>query len=70
MIVGFARYSQSDAFAILRHEQALFRWMVASSILGAALGGLLVGLMSTSLLMTLLGAILLISAIKTFKHKH
>lgn len=70
MIVGFARYSQSDAFAILRHEQALFRWMVASSILGAAVGGLLVGLMSTSLLMTLLGAILLISAIKTFKHKH
>jgi uncharacterized membrane protein YfcA len=70
MVVGFARYSRSDAFAILRHEQVLFRWMVAGSILGAAVGGLLTGLMPTPLLMTLLGVILLISAIKTFKHTH
>lgn len=70
MLVGFARYTRSDAFAILRHEQTLFRWMVLGSILGAALGGLLLGLMPTGLLMTLLGFVLLISSIKTFQHAH
>jgi uncharacterized membrane protein YfcA len=68
MIVGFARYSRSGAFTVLRQEQSLFRWMVAGSILGAALGGLLLGLMPTQWLMTLLGIVLLVSAIKTFKH--
>jgi len=70
MIVGFARYTQSDAFAILRHEQPLFRWMAAGSILGAALGGLLLGLIPTQVLLTLLGIILLVSAVKTFQHAH
>lgn len=70
MIVGFARYTRSDAFAVLRHEQCLFRWMVAGSILGAAVGGLLLGLMPTNMLMTILGLILLISAVKTFQHAH
>lgn len=70
MIVGFARYTRSEAILILRKEQPLFRWMVAGSILGAAIGGLLLGLMPTKLLMTLLGLILLISAVKAFKHGH
>lgn len=70
MIVGFARYTRSDAFAILRQEQPLFRWMAAGSILGAALGGLLLGLVPTRLLLTLLGVVLLVSAIKTFQHAH
>ena len=70
MIVGFARYTRSDAFSVLRHEQCLFRWMVAGSILGAAVGGLLLGFIPTNLLMTLLGLVLLISAVKTFQHAH
>lgn len=70
MIVGFARYSSSDAFDVLRREQPLFRWMVAGSILGAGLGGLLLGMMPTRLLMAGLGCILLISAVKTFRHAH
>lgn len=70
MIVGFARYSQSNAFAILRQESSLFRWMAAGSILGSAIGGLLLGLVPTHALMLLLGIILLISAIKTFQHAH
>ena len=68
MIVGISRYSSSDAFDVLRREQPLFRWMVAGSILGAGIGGLLLGLMPTRLLMAGLGGILLISAIKTFRH--
>jgi uncharacterized membrane protein YfcA len=70
MIVGFARYSSSDAFNVLRREQPLFRWMVVGSILGAGLGGLLLGMMPTRLLMAGLGGILLISAVKTFRHAH
>jgi uncharacterized membrane protein YfcA len=70
MVVGFARYSRSDAFAVLQQERLLFRWMAAGSVLGTALGGLLLGLIPTNLLMTLLGVILLISAYQTFQHAH
>lgn len=68
MIVGFARYSSSDAFAVLREEHRLCRWMAAGSILGAGLGGLLLGLVPSRLLISILGVILLISAVKTFQH--
>lgn len=70
MIVGFARYSRADAFKVLREEKPLMGWMVAGSILGAALGGLLLGLVSTGWLMGLLGIVLLVSAIKIFQHAH
>ena len=70
MIVGFSRYSSSNAFAVLRQERLLFRWMVAGSILGAGLGVLLLGIMSPRLLISILGVILLISAIKVFQHAH
>lgn len=70
MIVGFARYTQADAFAVLRQERPLMRWMVAGSILGAAVGGMLLGLVPTRLLLGLLGVVLLLSAIKTFQHAH
>ncbi len=68
MIVGFARYSRSSAFAVLRRESCLLRWMAVGSVVGAALGGLLVGLLPTQWLMGLLGLILLVSAIKIFQH--
>ncbi len=70
MLVGFARYSRSDAFSVLGQERHLFYWMAAGSILGAALGSLLLGLAPAELLLTLLGAILLASAVKTFQHTH
>lgn len=68
MIVGFSRYTNADAFQILKKERPLFVWMVIGSVIGAAIGGLLVGLFPVKALMTLLAVILLISAIKTFKH--
>jgi uncharacterized membrane protein YfcA len=70
MIVGFARYSQSGSFSIIKKEQNLFRWMVVGSIIGAALGGLMLGLFPTRVLMGLLGVILFVSAVKTFQHAH
>lgn len=68
MTVGFARYTSADAFTVLKQERPLLKAMAVGSILGAALGGMLLGLVPTHLLMTLLGVVLLISAIKTFQH--
>lgn len=68
MLVGFARYSGLDAFAVLREERALFRWMAAGSVVGAGLGGMMLGWIPSHLLTSLLGVILLISAVKVFRH--
>lgn len=70
MLVGFARYRDSGAFAVLQREQILFRWMAIGSILGAAIGGALLGLVPTDYLVSALGVILLISAYKTWRHAH
>lgn len=68
MIAGFTRYTRSDSFAILRTEQSLFGWMAVGSICGAAIGGLLLGIIPTQVLLLLLGVVLLVSAVKTFQH--
>lgn len=68
MIVSFSRYTQSNAFQILYRERKLFNWMAIGSILGAMIGGLLLGLVSAQWLTSLLSVILLISAVKTFQH--
>lgn len=68
MIVGFARYSRSSAFMVIKQEKSLFLWMAIGSIIGTGLGGMLLGQVLTRLLMVLLGVILLVSAVKTFRH--
>lgn len=68
MIVGFARYRQSNAFEVLTAERTLLSWMSVGSVIGAALGGLALSLVPTHLLTAGLGGILLISAVKTFSH--
>jgi uncharacterized membrane protein YfcA len=68
MVVGFARYSRSEAFSVLMRERHLFGFMLAGSVLGAGVGALLLGVVSSRVLMALLGIVLLISAIKVFQH--
>lgn len=48
----------------------LLGWMAAGSVLGAALGGMLVGRAPTQWLLGLLGVVLLVSASKTVQHAH
>lgn len=68
MLVGLMRYRGSNAFAVLAQERRLFLWMMAGSLLGACLGAMMLDVVPTHRLIELLGAVLLISAVKTFKY--
>lgn len=68
MLVGFVRYRESNAFAVLEDERPLLIWMAAGSIVGAALGGLVLGLVPSTWLLTALALVLLVSAVKVFQH--
>lgn len=69
MVVAFARYSQDQAFGILRTHKAFVLTMAVGSIAGAAIGGQLLGVISASVLLPGLAVILVISAIKVWRHK-
>jgi uncharacterized membrane protein YfcA len=69
MLVGFARYSRDQSFQVLRHNRSFLLVMAIGSIVGTFIGGRLLGLVSTSVLLPLLAAILTISAVKVWRHK-
>jgi uncharacterized membrane protein YfcA len=68
MIVGFTRYSRDQSFVVIRHEWRFLAWMAAGSIVGAFLGGRLLGRVSERFLLPMLTAILVISAVKVWRH--
>jgi len=67
MIVAFYRYSQSGAITLFKRETSFIVSMAVGSIAGTAIGGQLIGYIPSNILVLLLGSILFISAIKTFK---
>ncbi|HOT13172.1 MAG TPA: sulfite exporter TauE/SafE family protein [Bacteroidales bacterium] len=69
MIVAFYRYTQSGAIEIFKREKKFLLWMIAGSIIGSGIGGRLIGIIPSNILVLVLGGILLVSAIKTFKKK-
>ena len=69
MLVGFARYSREQSFSVLRRNRAFFLVMAAGSILGTFIGGLLFGLVLSVVLLPLLVAVLLLSAVKVWRHE-
>jgi len=69
MIVGFARYSRDRSFAVLRQNQSFVVVMALGSIVGTFIGGRLVGMAPSAILLPLLAAILIISAIKIWRHE-
>ncbi len=69
MLVGFARYSRDDAFTVLRRHRGFVLTLAAGSITGALLGALLLGVVPASILLPLLAAVLVIAAIKVWRHK-
>ncbi|MFJ6392403.1 sulfite exporter TauE/SafE family protein [Streptomyces sp. NPDC091972] len=68
MLVAFARYSRDGSFAVLGANRRFALVMIAGSIAGAALGGLLLGVFPELVLIPVLSVILLVSAVKLARH--
>lgn len=69
MLVGFARYSHDSAFAILSRNRGFVLVMAAGSIIGSFIGAGLLGIIPSSVLLPALALILLVSAMKVWRHK-
>lgn len=69
MLVGFARYSRDQAFTVLRGNWSFVFAMGVGSILGTFVGGRLVRIVPTTVLLPLLAAILVVSAFKVWRHR-
>jgi uncharacterized membrane protein YfcA len=69
MIVGFMRYSRDQSFSVIRAKYRFLLVMAMGSIVGAFIGGRLLGMVPTALLLPILTAILLISAVKVWCHE-
>lgn len=69
MLVGFARYSRDRSFIVLRQNLPFVLAMALGSIAGAFIGGLLLGIVPGTVLLPLLAVILLVSAIKVWRHR-
>jgi uncharacterized membrane protein YfcA len=69
MLVGFARYSRDRSFTVLGENRRFLLVMAAGSIAGSFIGGRLLGLLPSSVLLPLLAVILLLSAAKVWRHK-
>lgn len=68
MIVGFTRYSRDQSFSVIGRNRVFLLMMAAGSVAGTFLGGQLLGLISGSVLLPGLALILMVSAVKVWKH--
>lgn len=68
MLVGFSRYTQDPSIATLGRNKSFAIMMALGSILGAFIGGRLLGIVPDVVLLPMLACILLISAVKVWKH--
>ena len=68
MLVGFARYSRDQSFTVLRDNTGFVAVMALGSVFGSFLGGQLLGIVPAVILIPLLVVILLLSAVKVWRH--
>ncbi|MEU5639695.1 sulfite exporter TauE/SafE family protein [Streptomyces milbemycinicus] len=68
MLVAFARYSRDGSFAVLGANLRFAAIMIAGSVTGAVLGGLLLGVIPDLVLIPVLAVLLLASAVKLARH--
>jgi uncharacterized membrane protein YfcA len=69
MLVGFARYSRDRSFVVLAQNRRFVLVMAAGSILGSFIGSRLLGFVPNAVLLPLLAVILVLPALKVWKHK-
>lgn len=68
MIVGFTRYSRDNAFATVPQNKVFVAVMAVGSIVGAFIGGHLLGLVPEQVLLPILALILVVSSVKVWRH--
>jgi uncharacterized membrane protein YfcA len=68
MLVGFARYSRDQSFGVLQRNRALVLVMAAGSVLGSFIGAALLGILPEAVLIPALALILVVSAVKVWRH--
>ena len=69
MLVAFARYSRDGSFTVLRRNRRFIIAMAAGSIAGTVLGGLLLDVIPSGVVVPALVLLLLASAIKVWRHQ-
>lgn len=69
MLVGFTRYSRDRSFVVLGRNRVFLLVMAAGSIVGSFIGGRLLGVVPNKVLLPLLAGILLVSAVKVWRHR-
>lgn len=69
MVVGFARYSRDASFAVLGRNVRFVSVMAVGSIVGAFLGGQMLRIVPGGAILPLLAAILVVSAVKVWRHR-
>lgn len=69
MLAGFTRYSRNQSFSVLRTHGRFLLTMAIGSIVGAFIGGYLLGIVPNAVLLPALAAILVISAVKIWNHR-
>lgn len=69
MVTGFTRYSFDQSFAVISRNWMFLLFMATGSLFGSLIGGMLLGVVPSLLLLPALSAILLYSAISLWTHK-
>lgn len=68
MLTAFTRYSTDKSFIVLKDNSSFALIMAIGSLLGAFLGGQLLGIVPVVILLPVLALILIISAVKVWHH--
>ncbi|QRG06184.1 sulfite exporter TauE/SafE family protein [Xanthobacter dioxanivorans] len=68
ILVGFARFGRDNTIGVIRDNAPFLGVMVAGSITGTFIGGQLLGILPSVVLLPLLGLILVASAVKIWRH--
>jgi uncharacterized membrane protein YfcA len=68
MLVGFTRYSRDQSFAVVGRNRGFLLIMAGGSIVGAFIGGQLLGLIPNTVLLPALAVIPVLSAVKVWRH--
>jgi len=68
MLVAFARYSRDGSFTVLADNHSFVVTMALGSVAGTVLGGLLLGAVPAAVVVPALVLLLLVSAVKVWRH--